>query len=224
MTNNIPHRNKHKAWTSSITKTTHQGTYNKLNTLIGQLGHVAIIIRCLLHFLSRLHALLFFYTTWRSVKLLPKHISDLHLVLVFLDRTNTETSTNCMSYRSPLHYYRAYTCPWGIEGYNSNERAWRWELPPHLRWCATLNMLKFVATVIGPWIDLIEQILPPLSCIVSITDSTTTNGWQQKPNFDVDNKEEKATRIGCKILLTWEHSTKTKSKYTVNSFKGSQWR
>ena len=35
-------------------------------------------------------------------------------------------------------------------------------------------MIEFITANIGLWIDLIEDNLPPLSCILSMTDSTTT--------------------------------------------------
>ena len=115
---------------------------------------------------------------------------------------------NYLYYRSPTRCFRADACPWGIGGYSSKGRAWRWELPLHLFWRATLNMLEFVASTIGPWIDLIEQNLPPLSCILSMSDSTTSNGWLKKSNFNDDDEEEEAAHLGCKLELARAHSTR----------------
>ena len=89
-----------------------------------------------------------------------------------------------------MNYYQDSACPLGIGGYSFNGRARRWELPQNLLWRATLNMLEFVASTIGPWIDIIENNLPPLSCILSMTDSTTTNGWLRKSNFPDDSEDE----------------------------------
>lgn len=115
---------------------------------------------------------------------------------------------NIISFRVPTHCYRADACPWGIGGYSSNGRAWRWELPENLRWRATLNMLEFIASTFGPWIDLIENNLPPLSCVLSMTDSTTTNGWLRKTNFVDDDTTEYAPHSACKLDLARAHATR----------------
>ena len=199
---------KYKAWSSKISKMIENGSTNhdELDTIIGQLTHVTVILPCLLHFLSRLRTLKYLASRRRSVRLQQKHHDDLNLALRFLQRANTGISMNYISYRSPTHCYRADACPWGLGGYSSNGRAWRWELPTHLLWRATLNMLEFVASTIGPWIDLLEDTLPPLSCILSMTDSSTTNGWLRKSNFPDDSEDELDSHLTCKMELARAHS------------------
>ena len=67
-------------------------------------------------------------------------------------------------------------------------------------------MLEFIASTIGPWIDLIEQTLPPLSCILSMTDSTTSAGWLRKSNFTDDSEDESDAHLGCKMELARDHA------------------
>ena len=67
-------------------------------------------------------------------------------------------------------------------------------------------MLEFIASTIGPWIDLIEFTLPPLSCILSMTDSTTSAGWLRKSNFTDDSAAESDAHLGCKMELARDHA------------------
>ena len=199
---------KYTAWSTKIKQLLIKGSTNHdaLDTIIGQLTHVTVILPYLLHFLSRLRSLKYVASRRRSVNLQSKHRDDLQLALRFLQRANTGISMNYISYRSPTHCYRADACPWGIGGYSSKGRAWRWEIPTSLLWRATLNMLEFVAATIGPWIDLIEGNLPTLSCILSMTDSTTTNGWLRKSNFPDDSENETDAHLACKMDLARAHS------------------
>ena len=67
-------------------------------------------------------------------------------------------------------------------------------------------MLEFLASIIGPWIDLVEGNLPPLSCILSMTDSTTSAGWLRKSNFTDDSDGECDAHITCKLELARAHA------------------
>ena len=79
-------------------------------------------------------------------------------------------------------------------------------------------MLEFLASCIGPWIDLIENNLPPFSCTLSQTDSTTTAGWLRKSNFKDDNENE--IHEHCKLNLARDHA----SRLLSNDIKEySQW-
>ena len=111
---------------------------------------------------------------------------------------------NLISFCKPTHVYRTDACPWGLGGYNHKGRAWRFKIPEELLFRATLNMLEFLASCIGPWIDILENNLPPLSCTLSETDSTTMVGWLRKTNFKDDN--ENKTHEHCKLTLAREHA------------------
>ena len=65
-------------------------------------------------------------------------------------------------------------------------------------------MLEFLASCIGPWIDILENNLPPLSCTLSETDSTTTAGWLRKSNFKDD--DESPAHEHCKLSLARSHA------------------
>ena len=47
-------------------------------------------------------------------------------------------------------------------------------------------MLEHLATVITPWVDIIAKRLGPWYCSLSMTDSSTSEGWLRKSNFKED--------------------------------------
>jgi hypothetical protein len=56
------------------------------------------------------------------------------------------------------------------------------------------NLVKFLAAIITPWINIIEGRLSAGDCALSMTDSTTAEGWMQKSNFvEPDNNPVQAT-------------------------------
>jgi hypothetical protein len=52
-----------------------------------------------------------------------------------------------------------------------------------LLFCASNNLLKFLKGIIMLWIDIIGGWLIPGDCALSMTDSTTAEGWMKKLNF-----------------------------------------
>ena len=91
---------KFKAWSLKIKTMLANGRTNhdELDTVIGQLTHVTVILPCLLHFLSRLRSLKYSASRRRSVHLHPKHRDDLQPALRFLLRANSGISMNYISY------------------------------------------------------------------------------------------------------------------------------
>ena len=67
-------------------------------------------------------------------------------------------------------------------------------------------MLEFIASTIGPWIDLVEGNLPPLSCVLFMTDSNTSARWLRMSNFTDSSEEECDTHIACKLDLACNHT------------------
>ena len=71
----------------------------------------------------------------------------------------------------------------------------------------TLNMLEHLGMIIRSWIDIIEGNLPPYSCILAMSDSTTAAGWLCKSKFK-DNKNESLQMTEAKIKLSTDHAMK----------------
>ena len=111
------------------------------------------------------------------------------------------------TYRCPTIAYRADSCTQGLGGFSHRGRAWRFRIPTHLNFRATLNFLEFIASTIGPWIDILENNTIALDCILSQIDSSTTEGWLRRFNF----KEETESNLQTGEKLKWarDHSSRT---------------
>lgn len=155
----------------------------------------------------------------RSIKLKEEVIEDLRLHLNFLNVAHKGMSMNLLTYRKPTHIYRADACPFGLGGFSAEGRAWRWYIPFHLQFRATINMLEHLASIIGPWIDLLEEKLPKLSCILAMTDSTTTAGWLRKSNFQESPNESKEM-TKAKLDISRGHATRLLNNQCMDY---SQW-
>jgi len=148
----------------------------------------------ILHFLSRLRYPERKSSNRRKVTIPPPIIEDLQLSLKFLSNAHSGMNMNLLTFRKPTHISRADACPWSIGSFSIHGRAWRWELSDHLRFRVTLIMLEHVASMIGSWIDILENNLPPLSSILlSMTDSTFSNVWLKKSNFMEADENESHT-------------------------------
>jgi hypothetical protein len=75
------------------------------------------------------------------------------------------------------------SCPHGLGGYSNQGHAWRFKVPDKYLFRASNNLLEFLAAIITPWIDIIEGRLSARDCALSMTDSTTAEGWMRKSNF-----------------------------------------
>ncbi len=59
--------------------------------------------------------------------------------------------------------------------------------PSHLQFRASNNLLEHLAAVITPWVDIIAGCLRKEDCALSMTDSTTSEGWLRRSNFKEEN-------------------------------------
>ena len=66
-------------------------------------------------------------------------------------------------------------------------------------------MLKHIASIFGPWVDLFEDNLPPLSCVLAIGDSTAADGWLRKSNFKESEKESQEM-TSAKLTMPRDHA------------------
>lgn len=215
---------KYIAWSNAIKAIIKKGksNFDELETTLGRLAHTFTIIPHMIHFTSRIRSEMYRSSNRRNkkgIKLSEEVILDLSLHLNFLEIAHKGISMNLITFRKPTIAYRSDACPAGIGGYSSKGRAWRWELPTNLRFRATLNMLEHIATIIGPWIDIIEGNMPEYSCVLSMSDSTTAAGWLKKSNFQPSETESKEmTRI--KLLFSRSHATRMMENKCVDY---SQW-
>jgi hypothetical protein len=181
-------QDKYISWSKSIRQIleARKVRHSELEELIGRLQHLCRVMRPGTHFLGRLRSLL---ASFNGQKYTYRHIDkeaakDLHLFLKFMKIAATGVSLNILVLRVPTHLYRCDASFHGIGGYSSQGRAWRFTIPEQLRNRASINLLEFVGSVIGPWTDFLEGQLPPESSVLSQGDNTTAAAWLHKTNFD----------------------------------------
>jgi hypothetical protein len=182
---------KHTRWDKAIALhlTTKTVEIEDLETTVGRLGHVGMMLPASRHFLGRLRHLVTRGQAkgHRWVRLTSHAKADLRLFQRILTRTRRGVSMNNIVFRKPTHLYRSDASGKGLGGYSIlSGAAWRFPLPPGILDSITLNTLEFIGCVVTLWIDIIAGRTPPQSCLLSQTDSTSADGWLHKSNFTDD--------------------------------------
>jgi hypothetical protein len=190
-------KHKYKVWDNQLdilisSKRVHE---SKLEKMIGCLNHIAYLFDMLRHFLSRLREALqrSRNNSWTSLKIAEKQ--DLILMKQFIKKASLQgVSINNLTFRKPTHIYQSDASLHGLGGYNLIAgKAWRYEIPEHLRLKASLNSLEFIAALLTIWMDAYHNDIEEESCLLCLTDSTTATGWLKKSNFA--DKEEEAAQL-----------------------------
>jgi len=112
---------------------------------------------------------------------------------------------NLLAFRRPTHVYRSDSCPSGLGGYSHEGFAWRFIIPDDLKFCASNNLLEHLAAIITPWGDIIAGRITNGDCALSMTDSTTSEGWLRKSNFIEDGEDPIQATIQLKVAC--HHAT-----------------
>jgi hypothetical protein len=190
MTISLP-ENKYIAYSRAISDMIERGWTSKaeLESNIGRWVHLGHILPQIHHFLSRFRFLLKRLQNQRKLSINQECIADLHFLLSVLAKCRKGIDMNLLSYRNPTHVYRSDSCPAGMGGYSDEGYAWRFYLPPELQFRASNNLLEHLAAIITPWIDIIADRLTHGDCALSMTDSTTSEGWLRKSNFIEDGED-----------------------------------
>ena len=183
--------NKFIAWSEAITKIMDRGKSNakELEQNIGRLVHLGMVLPFIHHFLSRLRELQRRAMNRRSIKVNQLCMEDFRLMLFFLEKAKDGVDLNQIAYRKPTKVYRSDSCPAGLGGYSHEGWAWRFYIPPELKFRASNNLLEHIASIITPWIDIIAGRLGKGDCSLSMTDSSTSEGWARKTNFKEDGED-----------------------------------
>ena len=212
--------NKFVAWSDNISSilAASKTTPKELEQVIGRLGHLSTVVPMIHHFLSRLRDLHFRSKNRRGVALTTNCVRDLELMLVFLRKARKGVDMNLIAYLAPTHVYYSDSCPAGLGGYSKDGLAWRFYIPPDLRFRASNNLLEFIAAIITPWIDIIAGRLNSGDCSLSMTDSTTAEGWMHKTNFRESDEDQE--QIDVRI----EAARKFAMEFTEHGIRSySQW-
>jgi hypothetical protein len=129
------------------------------------------------------------------------------MFLGFLKIANNGISPNSIAFRRPTHMHRLDSCPAGLGGYSNEAWAWRWYLPKDLLFRALNNLLKHLAAIISPWVDILAGCLQKQDCVLLMTNSTTAEGWLKKSNFSelaraLPNRLSGLKQLGSKQLYS----------------------
>ena len=62
-------------------------------------------------------------------------------------------------------------------------------IPEKLRGQAHINLLEFIAQLVGIWIDVLEGRITHMQCLLAIGDSTSAMGWLRRSNFRASDEE-----------------------------------
>jgi hypothetical protein len=201
--------NKFTAWAEGINEmiNSKKMTAKTLETTIGKLSHVSMIIPPVNYFLSCLCKLHFRANNnnQRLTNIPQICINDLKLMKKILKWGNDGISMNQIAYCKPTHVYRLNSCLRGLGGYSYKGFVWHYYLPEDLQLSASNNLLEHIASIISPWIDIIARCLKERDCSLSMTDSTTSEGWTRKKYFKEDHDGIQAT---IKIQVAREHAAR----------------
>ena len=80
------------------------------------------------------------------------------------------------------------------------------------------NLLEHLAAIVTPWIDIIAGRLTDGDCVLSMTDSTTSEGWLRKTNFRETSDDD--TQAAVRIDVARKHARQYMS-YGIKEY--SQW-
>ena len=125
----------------------------------------------------------------------------------FLQKAHKGVNMNQMAFREPTHD-RSDSCPAGLGGCSHMGFAGQFYLPDDLLFRASNNLLKHILAIIMPWIDILSCRLGKGDCPLSMTDSTTSEGWLRKTNFleDVNLVQERVRiQVARKYATQYMH-------------------
>ena len=182
---------KQIAWKDSIRSVLGRKRVDQktLDTIVGRLNHIGYVIPQARHFLSRLRSLLKMARKRNWVSITQVHKDDLRLWIKFIDQAASGVNINLISLRQPTHILRSDACEHGIGGYGLESGvAWRFEIPLNLRGRFSINLLEHIAAHVAILVEDHYNDIPPLSCVLSQVDSTSSNGWLYKSNFDEEDQ------------------------------------
>jgi hypothetical protein len=197
------HTEKHAQWTNQLLELTSGKSLTSkkvLEVTLGRLNHAASILPLARHFLCRLS-----YSTskadyFKPIKLNKAVINDLRLWIKILDKLESGISMNLLTFRPPDIIIWTDACEYGIGGYSSPRgRAWKWPIPVELQQRAHINILEFIAVLVGVWIEIIEGSATPETCILAFGDNTSAMGWINRSKYRDDEDNEKT--IEAKLTI-----------------------
>ncbi len=140
-------KNKFIAWTTAsmdVNQLLAAGTTTakELELTIGYLGHLALVVPGVYHFLSRLCKIQRLAMHRRSIRISNICRNDSLLMLWFLNIAKKEIDMNLIAFLKPTHVYWSDSCPFGLGSYSDKDFAWRFEILEEFFFRASNNLLE----------------------------------------------------------------------------------
>jgi hypothetical protein len=184
---------KFKAWSSQVNSFISRKTANEkdLSSVLGRLENVAVLIPSFGHFLNNIRQLEIKAAITKKNQVINKRAKDdFELALKFLERARMGINMNLITFRVPNKIYICDASEHGLGGFATHGRAWSYIIPENLRGRAHINLLEFLAQLISIWIDVLENKIEPLDCLLGMGDNTASMGWLRRSNFRENNKND----------------------------------
>ena len=98
-------------------------------------------------------------------------------MLKLLKKAKGRIDMNLLGFCSPDRIYYSDSCPAGLGNYSNQGFACCFRIPDDLLFRASNNLLEFLVAIVMPWVDIINGRLSSGDCALSMTNSTTAEGW-----------------------------------------------
>ena len=108
---------------------------------------------------------------------------------------------NLITFCKPTYVYWLNFCPFGLGGYSDKGLAWRFEIPTDFQFCASNNLIEYIAPIITPWVDMLAGRLNHSNCALLMMDSSMSVG-RETIEEDAD-----AVRAMVRIETAHHHAT-----------------
>ena len=194
---------KYQAWDSQITTiiTSKTASNETLESILGRLENVALIIAMFGHFLNNIRSLQIKASrSNHNVHVSKNAIAELQLARSFLKRAHQGVSMNCIVFRKPTHVYLGDASEHGLGGFSvKTGKAWRYLIPVKLRGRAHINLLEFLVQVVSIWIDMLDGAIYSQDCLLAMGDNTTAAGWCKRTNFRENNEADTDWMVKQKV-------------------------
>ena len=116
---------------------------------------------------------------------------------------------NLITFRVPNKIYINDASEHGLGGFATHGRAWAYTIPVKLRGRAHINLLEFIAQLVSIWIDVIENKIQPLDCLLGMGDNTASMGWLRRSNFRENDENDQEwlakQKVSRKLHENWPH-------------------
>lgn len=179
----LPH-DKLTAWTRETRQIVKhkRTTFGELETTVGRLNHVAMIMPLTRHFLTRLRNRLRIRARKKTIVTLNSdEVEDLVMFIGFMDEAAKGVSMNLIVLRRPEWVAISDACPIGVGGFLWNDGfAWRIRIPessPIRESDSANNVLEFLGMAVNIWLMCDRAKEDDHRCLLALGDNTSAIGW-----------------------------------------------